>query len=31
MLYPDYQGVEKANVREAFEKFWGQSSIPSAA
>jgi formate dehydrogenase major subunit len=28
MLYPDYQGVERANVREAFEKFWGQKLDP---
>ncbi|GJD96325.1 formate dehydrogenase subunit alpha [Methylobacterium iners] len=25
MVYPDYQSVEKAAVRELFESFWGQS------
>ncbi|WP_210342272.1 formate dehydrogenase subunit alpha [Methylorubrum rhodesianum] len=25
MVYPDYQSVEKAAVRELFENFWGQS------
>ncbi|MGV7032307.1 formate dehydrogenase subunit alpha [Methylobacterium symbioticum] len=28
MVYPDYQSVEKAAVRELFEAFWGQSLDP---
>ncbi len=28
MVYPDYQSVEKAAVREMFEQFWGQSLDP---
>jgi formate dehydrogenase major subunit len=28
MVYPDYQSVEKAAVREMFESFWGQSLDP---
>jgi formate dehydrogenase major subunit len=28
MVYPDYQSVEKAQVREMFEQFWGQSLDP---
>ncbi|MGY2050477.1 formate dehydrogenase subunit alpha [Methylobacterium sp. JK268] len=28
MVYPDYQSVEKAAVRELFESFWGQSLDP---
>ena len=28
MVYPDYQSVEKAEVREMFEQFWGQSLDP---
>src|SRR6201999_258989 len=28
MVYPDYQSVEKAKVREMFEQFWGQSLDP---
>ncbi len=28
MVYPDYQSVEKAAVRELFEEFWGQSLDP---
>jgi formate dehydrogenase major subunit len=28
MLYPDYQPVEKAGIRDAFEKFWGVSLDP---
>ena len=28
MVYPDYQSVEKAEVREMFEAFWGQSLDP---
>lgn len=28
MVYPDYQSVEKAAVRQLFEEFWGQSLDP---
>ena len=28
MVYPDYQSVEKAEVREMFEEFWGQKLDP---
>jgi formate dehydrogenase major subunit len=28
IVYPDYQSVEKAAVREMFEAFWGQSLDP---
>jgi formate dehydrogenase major subunit len=28
MVYPDYQSVENAQVREMFEQFWGQSLDP---
>ena len=28
MVYPDYQSVEKAAVREMFEEFWGQKLDP---
>ena len=28
MVYPDYQSVEKAEVREMFEAFWGQELDP---
>lgn len=28
MVYPDYQSVEKAEVREIFEELWGQSLDP---
>ena len=28
MVYPDYQSVEKADVRELFEHFWGQKLDP---
>jgi formate dehydrogenase major subunit len=28
MVYPDYQSVEKATVREMFEDFWGQKLDP---
>ena len=28
MVYPDYQSVEKAEVREMFETFWGASLDP---
>ncbi len=28
MVYPDYQSVEKAAVRELFEQFWGQELDP---
>jgi len=28
MVYPDYQSVEKPQVRELFEAFWGQSLDP---
>ncbi len=28
MVYPDYQSVEKSDVREMFEKFWGVSLDP---
>jgi formate dehydrogenase major subunit len=28
MVYPDYQSVEKVEVREMFEAFWGQSLDP---
>jgi formate dehydrogenase major subunit len=28
MVYPDYQSVEKAEVREMFEAFWGQKLDP---
>jgi formate dehydrogenase major subunit len=28
MVYPDYQSVETAKVREMFEQFWGQSLDP---
>jgi formate dehydrogenase major subunit len=28
MVYPDYQSVEKAEVREMFETFWGQKLDP---
>jgi formate dehydrogenase major subunit len=28
MVYPDYQSVESAQVREMFEQFWGQSLDP---
>jgi formate dehydrogenase major subunit len=28
MVYPDYQSVEKAEVRKLFEGFWGQSLDP---
>ena len=28
MVYPDYQSVEKAEVREMFEQFWGQKLDP---
>ena len=28
MVYPDYQSVEKAEVRELFETFWGQKLDP---
>ena len=30
MVYPDYQSVEKAAVREMFEQFWGQSLDPKS-
>ncbi|MFN3673896.1 MAG: molybdopterin-dependent oxidoreductase, partial [Bosea sp. (in: a-proteobacteria)] len=29
MVYPDYQSVEKAEVRAIFEAFWGQSLDPA--
>jgi formate dehydrogenase major subunit len=28
MVYPDYQSVEKAEVRQMFEEFWGQTLDP---
>jgi formate dehydrogenase major subunit len=28
MVYPDYQAVEKAEVRQMFEEFWGQKLDP---
>ena len=28
MVYPDYQSVEKAEVRQMFEEFWGQKLDP---
>ena len=28
MVYPDYQSVEKAEVRKLFETFWGQKLDP---
>jgi formate dehydrogenase major subunit len=28
MVYPDYQSVEKAEVRQLFEAFWGQALDP---
>ncbi len=30
MVYPDYQSVEKAEVRKLFETFWGRSLDPKA-
>ncbi len=30
MVYPDYQSVEKAEVRKLFESFWGRSLDPKA-
>src|SRR5207253_10095615 len=28
IVYPDYQSVEKADIRERFEKFWGKELDP---